>query len=140
MRWEWRIGECYHLLDQRLFVSHNMNSDCSEKNLLMDASSLYPNGHHPVNLDFSFDLKTTVDPLHRSKHTVRYYYVDFGISTYFPSTSASTLVTGIFGRNQNVPELSDTVPYDPFKVDIFSMGQVFEELFIKVSMRAYPRI
>ncbi|KZV68671.1 hypothetical protein PENSPDRAFT_609701 [Peniophora sp. CONT] len=132
-----KVGDCVELVTQfleGLVFQHEMgvaHRDCSEKNLLMDASSLYPNGHHPVNLDFSSDFKTIVDPLRRSKHTVRYYYVDFGISTYFPSTSTSTLVTGIFGRNQNVPELSDIVPYDPFKVDIFSMGQVFEELFIK---------
>lgn len=97
----------------------------------MDASALYPHGHHPVNLDFSPDLKSPVDPLPRSKHSVQYYYVDFGISSHFPSDSPSMMVTGVFGRNQNVPELSETVPYDPYKVDIFSMGQVFEEAFTK---------
>ena len=97
----------------------------------MDASALYPRGHHPINLEFSPDLKTPVDPLPRAKHGVRYYYVDFGISSHIPPGSPS-LVTGVFGRNQNVPELSETVPYDPFKVDIFSMGEVFEEAFAKV--------
>ncbi|VDB85820.1 unnamed protein product [Peniophora sp. CBMAI 1063] len=139
--YDWPAPECVvDCLDfvtqylEGLVFQHEMgvaHRDCSEKNLLMDASALYPHGHHPINLDFTPDLKSPVRPLSRSKHSVRYCYVDFGISSYFPPGTPSTLVTGIFGRNQNVPELSETVPYDPFKVDIFSVGQVFEEAFAK---------
>ena len=108
----------------------------------MDASALYPDGHHPTKLDFSPDYSKVARPLPRFKHNVHYYYVDFGISSHIPTGSppAQSLVTGIFGRNREVPELSDTVPYDPFKVDIFSMGQVFEEVFVKVrSLSSYAR-
>ena len=100
----------------------------------MDASSLYPHSHHPTKLDFSPDYTKVVRPLPRKKNTVKYYYVDFGISSYIPSDAdpAQKLVTGRFGRNRNVTELSDTVPYDPFKVDISSMGELFEEIFLEV--------
>ncbi|KZV68674.1 hypothetical protein PENSPDRAFT_652984 [Peniophora sp. CONT] len=129
------VGDCIDFVTQfleGLVFQHEMgvaHRDCSPKNLLMDASALYPNGHHPTKLDFTPDYRKVVRPLPRAKHGVRYYYVDFGISSHIPSGSPSSLVTGIFGRNQKVPELSDTVPYDPFKVDIFSMGQVFEQTF-----------
>lgn len=81
------------------------------------------------------DLSGLAPILPCCKLGVRYLYVDFGISTYFPPGSKQRLVTGILGRNQNVPELSKTVPYDPFKVDIFSLGQVFERVFTDVSCR-----
>ncbi|VDB85842.1 unnamed protein product [Peniophora sp. CBMAI 1063] len=134
-----RVRDCIDMVTQYLeglVFQHEVgvaHRDCSLKNLLVDASALYPNGHHPIKLEFSSDYRKVVRPLPRSKHGVRYYYVDFGISSHIPpnSSSASNLVTGVFGRNQNVPELSDSVPYDPLKVDIFSMGQVFEELFTK---------
>ncbi|KAL7284782.1 hypothetical protein ACG7TL_002089 [Trametes sanguinea] len=42
---------------------------------------------------------------------------------------ASTLVVGDVGRDADVPELSDHVPYDAFKVDIFSLGNVYSKLF-----------
>ena len=100
----------------------------------MDASALYPEGHHPTKLGYSPDYSHIVRPLSRFKDSVHYYYVDFGISSHIPpgTPQAQALVTGIFGRNQNVPELSVTIPYDPFKVDIFSMGEVFEDLLVKV--------
>ena len=33
-------------------------------------------------------------------------------------------ILGIAGRDRDVPELSKNVPYDPFKVDIFTIGNV----------------
>jgi hypothetical protein len=38
--------------------------------------------------------------------------------------SQRELVLGVAGRDQDVPELSNNVPYDPFKVDIFTIGNV----------------
>ncbi|KZV68700.1 hypothetical protein PENSPDRAFT_753942 [Peniophora sp. CONT] len=114
-----------------LSLADRYPGDCSLKNLLVDASALFPDGHHPIKLEFTPDYRKVVRPLPRSKDDVRDYYVDFGISSHIPSGSPSVLVTGISGRNQNVSGLSETVPYDPFKVDIFSMGQVFEEVFTK---------
>ena len=134
MKWGWHIGT--YLLHLCLAtISHSPISDCSPKNLLVDASALYPSGYHPCKLEFTPDCRKVVRPLLRSKHAVRYYYDDFGISSHI-TPGSSKLVTGRFGRNRRVPELSKTVPYDPFKVDIFSMGQVFEEFFTEVCFSA----
>jgi len=32
---------------------------------------------------------------------------------------------GTLGQDKTVPELSDDIPYDPFKVDIYQLGHVF---------------
>jgi len=37
------------------------------------------------------------------------------------------LVTGTSGQDQSAPELSSDVPYDPFKVDVYTLGKVFQE-------------
>ena len=69
---------------------------------------------------------------------VKYYFADYGISSYFPPTSQTRLVVGTKGRDQDVPELSNEVPYDPFKVDIFTIGNELRQLFYDVclSMRS----
>jgi hypothetical protein len=56
------------------------------------------------------------------------FFIDFVLSTRFDSREERSLVTGKLGQNKTVPELSDTVPYDSFKVDIYQMGGVIQEL------------
>lgn len=101
-------------------------------NIMMDARPLYPTGHHPVQLNYSLDLLSPVSPLPRAGRNIRYFYIDFGLSARFPEGSPS-LVIGDVGRNADVPELSDTVPYDAFKVDIFSLGHLYSKLFEQVN-------
>jgi hypothetical protein len=47
-----------------------------------------------------------------------------GISSYFLPGLQCESVVGIAGHDQDVPKLSNNVPYDPFKVDIFTIGNV----------------
>jgi len=63
---------------------------------------------------------------------VKYYFTDFGISTQIANAKASRLVTGHDGQDQDVPELSDDVPYDPFPVDVFTLGNLYKRHFIDV--------
>ena len=104
-----------------LLLSHR---DCSLKNILMDATHMYPLGFHPVEELCLHDIKTPAPRISRLEAGVKYYFVDYGISSYFPPGSRRELVLGIAGRDQDVPELSKDVPYDPFKVDIFTIGNV----------------
>lgn len=85
---------------------------------------MYPRGFHPVKDIFLDDLTTPAPRISRLEAGVKYYFVDYGISSYFPAGSRRELVLGIAGRDQDVPELSNDVPYDPFKVDIFTVGNV----------------
>lgn len=99
----------------------------------MDSSPLFPQGHHPIRERFLPDAVTVAPRLTRTAAgRVKYYYVDYGISSYIPP-DAPRLVVGRAGRDQEVPELSDTIPYDPFMVDIFSIGNVFRCMFHDVS-------
>ncbi|KAH9962898.1 kinase-like domain-containing protein [Russula dissimulans] len=125
-----RVEEVLDFVDQLLEGLTFMHSqgvahrDCSLKNILMDASRMYPRGFHPVDDILLPDYSRAAPRIPRLDARVRYYFVDYGISSYFPAGSQRDLVVGRAGRDQDVPELSDTVPYDPFKVDIFTIGNV----------------
>ncbi|CCL99183.1 uncharacterized protein FIBRA_01198 [Fibroporia radiculosa] len=103
--------------------------DCSYKNIMMDAALLFPQGHHPVRENYLPDGLTPTSSLPRTGIPIKYYYVDFGISVHIPPDQFPKLALGAFGRDQEVPELSTEVPYDPFKVDIFIIGNVFRREF-----------
>ena len=93
---------------------------------MMDGSPLYPAGFHPMRRGFSQDVIDELKPLSRMEHPVRYYYIDFGLSERF-SPGASSLVIGDVGRDDEVPELSSTVPYDGYKADIHALGNLFHK-------------
>ena len=116
---------------------HSMYSDCARKNLMMDAAVMYPKGHHPAHPNFNSDLTAHATSIPRLGvwPPVKYYFVDYGISTHV-QPGEHALVVGDFGIDQEVPELSRSVPYDPFKVDIFIIGNMFKKQLCEVSARS----
>ena len=99
----------------------------------MDAKALYPKGFHPAMTICLPDGSGRAPTLPRSTAPIKYYYIDFGISSYIPPGSPEKLVLGDYGRDRDVPELSTSVPYDPFKVDVFILGNLFDKYFVDVS-------
>ena len=118
-----------------MLMSLLSHRDCALKNILMDATRMYPLGFHPVDELSLDDIKTPAPRITRLEAGVKYYFVDYGISSYFAPGSQRELVVGIAGRDQDVPELSRNVPYDPFKVDIFSVGNVLRGEFQAVGFQ-----
>ncbi|KAH8976632.1 hypothetical protein EDB86DRAFT_3021619 [Lactarius hatsudake] len=107
--------------------------DISLKNIMMDATHIFPHGFHPVkNVFLPHDISTPAPILPRLEVGVKYYFVDYRISSYFPEGTEQQLVFGLAGRDRDVPELSDEVPYDPFKVDIFTVGNVLRREFVDI--------
>lgn len=102
----------------------------------MDASALYPRGHHPVRLDLDYTGDHPSEVLPRNGARLRYYYIDFGLSTFVEApVHLNKFVIGAFGREQTVPELSFRTPYDAFKVDIYILGRLFEKVVYMVRER-----
>ncbi|KAL6306695.1 hypothetical protein BKA93DRAFT_912475 [Sparassis latifolia] len=102
--------------------------DCSYKNVMMDASAMYPHGFHPAKDTFLPDGETPAKPLARSSVSIIYYYVDFGISVHIPPDVDPKLAVGDDGRDREPPELSSDAPYNPFKLDIFLIGNLFRRV------------
>ena len=100
---------------------------------MMDGRPLYPQGHHPIRQDCLPDALHEVTPLSRTDHPVRYFFIDFDLSVRF-AEGDSHYVIGDVGRDDKVPELSNDVPYDAFKVDIFALGNLYYKEFYLVSV------
>ncbi|KAF8596047.1 kinase-like protein, partial [Ceratobasidium sp. AG-I] len=121
------------LLEGLAFLHENRiaHRDCTPPNIMMDWSSLVDEPFHPIYNAFSFDGEYRLDIRKRSQGNVRYYFIDFGLSTWFETQDTPTLVTGPEGREQTVPELHGGKPYDPFKVDVFILGAFLERDLVK---------
>ncbi|KAJ6602660.1 kinase-like domain-containing protein [Mycena vulgaris] len=114
---------------------HNIvHFDIAPQNMMMDETRAIPKGSHFSNPRthtgfydlFSWNDRCTVGP-------VDYYYIDFGLSLYFPDGEDAALYVGTLRTFPTIPELSQTVPYNPFKVDIFQLGLTIHNL-----IDAYP--
>ena len=110
-----------------------MHRDIAVQNIMMDARPLYPEGHHPVKRNHTPDGMYKISPLSRTDRPVRYYYIDYDLSVQF-SPGVSAYVVGDVGRDREIPELSDDVPYDAFKVDVFALGKLSYKEFLEVSV------
>ena len=107
-------------------------SDLAKLNIMMDGSAMYPDGFHPSNMNWDPSNQNEAKYItRRAVHGVKYYITDFGISTKF-SEGESHFVTGSTALDSDVPELSETVPYDAFSVDVFTLGNVFKKTLIEV--------
>ncbi|KAI0077229.1 hypothetical protein K474DRAFT_1596436 [Panus rudis PR-1116 ss-1] len=104
--------------------------DCAAGNIMMDARSIYPKDHHPVRLDYTPDGVFDAPQYNRIDHPVRYYFIDFGISSLF-QPGESRLVVGAKGQDKSPPELSNKIPYDPFPLDVYILGHVYQEEFVE---------
>ncbi|KAF8601643.1 hypothetical protein BDV93DRAFT_524593 [Ceratobasidium sp. AG-I] len=96
--------------------------DCTPPNIMMDWQNLIDEPFHPIRNECSLDGEYYLKIRDRSQAPVKYYFIDFGLSTWFEDDAAPRLVTGKYGREQEVPELHESNPYDPFQVDIFIVG------------------
>ncbi|KZV93311.1 hypothetical protein EXIGLDRAFT_613220 [Exidia glandulosa HHB12029] len=113
---------------------HNVaHRDIHYRNVMMDASSLIPGGWDPymTHTVFAEDGNPRhireIRVLPRSRVAVKYYFIDFGLSTAFTSTEGRGYVTGTVGLNRTLPEQSDTVPYDPFPADVRMFGDMLRD-------------
>ncbi|KAJ7270747.1 hypothetical protein B0H12DRAFT_1093667 [Mycena haematopus] len=120
----------------RFMHKHNIvHFDIAPQNMVMDESRVVPRGSHfgrphthkgLYTRLFFWNDRCTVSP-------INYYYIDFGLSLYYPGGKKTALCDGTLRTFPTIPELSTTVPYNPFFVDICQLGLTIEKL-----VNAYP--
>ncbi|KAG6824745.1 hypothetical protein H0H92_005939 [Tricholoma furcatifolium] len=129
-----RFGEFVEAVEQFLqgldFLHEQKfaHRDACFLNLMMDPSKVIPRGFHfqrkhthdGVSNHFEWHDRWSVCP-------VKYYFIDFELSKYYPDESIETF-PGLCGQDRTVPELLVDKPYNPFKLDIFQLGNVFMEV------------
>ncbi|KAH8111750.1 kinase-like domain-containing protein [Phellopilus nigrolimitatus] len=120
-----------------LVYMHSRNvahRDLSDLNIMMDGRPLFdPDGFHPAQQYLTARDLSKAKPRSRSDvERVRYYFTDFGISTHFEDDNRPRLVVGNVAAEEGIPELSLFIPYDPFRVDVFTLGMVFKRNLLDV--------
>lgn len=106
---------------------------------MYDAEKLYPQEYHPALPDFTLDVSRLAPYISRTTAGgIKYYITDFGISRYFGG-GEERLVKGKSCQDDSVPELSNEQPYDPFPVDIYTLGNVFRKDLMNVSLQLRVR-
>ncbi|KAJ7649360.1 kinase-like domain-containing protein [Mycena polygramma] len=143
------VGEVMEFVQQVLeglvyLHRHNIaHRDICPNNLVVDASRIIPGGFHFGRVWTSDGVHELVrykkdgpqrGPIMKTRTEagpMQYYYIDFGHSVFDPSFETRELVTGEYGqRRKHIPEISATVPYDPFKVDVRSIGEMLRKDFL----------
>ncbi|KAF5378260.1 hypothetical protein D9615_008795 [Tricholomella constricta] len=107
------------------------HKDACYFNLMMDGSKLVPRGVHFMAPD-TYDGLTEVLEWHdrSSVGPIKYYFIDFGLSKWF-YPKANIVFSGVYGQDRTVPEHKLEEPHDPFKVDIYQLGNVIIQMIRK---------
>ncbi|KAL5513547.1 hypothetical protein ACEPAH_3946 [Sanghuangporus vaninii] len=96
---------------------------------------IYIHGHNVAHRDLPdgnimMDGRAILRDCETKNKNARYYFTNFGLSSYFDDLDRRRLVTGNRAQDREIPELSNIVPYDPFTVGIFALGNVFKRNFL----------
>ncbi|KAG8711856.1 hypothetical protein FRC11_001647 [Ceratobasidium sp. 423] len=139
------IGEVvelvYQLLEGLAFM-HDINiahRDCALANIVMKADPLFESipHPHPSYMYLTKDGRERVKLRTRAGRDVKYFFIDFGLAVKFPSYAERTFVTGIEGREREIPEFSTpNKAYDPFKLDVCILGRSLWRDFYQNSSRS----
>jgi hypothetical protein len=104
---------------------HAVYRDLTSQNIMMDGRPIFPQGWHFVRRHFAPNCVDSVTPLARIDYPVRYFIIDYDCSIRF-GPNQSSILEGFDGREGDPPELKKLLQYDAFKLDVFTLGHVFD--------------
>lgn len=106
----------------------------------MDARSLYVDDHHPITHQKTPDFTRRSVFKGRSASPVRYYYIDFGLSSYFRDGESPYVLNNKWACKKDPPEflLPYGIPYNAFMLDVYMLGTMYQEEFLQVSVDDVP--
>jgi hypothetical protein len=95
---------------------------------MMDARSILPQGWHFARQRLAPNGVDAIAPRVRIDHPVQYFIIDYDCSMRFGSGEVH-FVRAFGGADSDPPELTMPHKYDAFKVDVFTLGNVFDKDF-----------
>ncbi|KAI0054874.1 hypothetical protein BV25DRAFT_1922294 [Artomyces pyxidatus] len=113
---------------------HVAHRDCTHNNIMMDSSAMYPESFHPILINRRRGWKGKAKHYTRTQCPPRYYLIDFGLSVIFRPEDGPPLVKFVRGGDKSAPEHNSASPkwlQDPFPTDIYHLGNVIRENFIR---------
>jgi hypothetical protein len=99
---------------------------------MLDPSGMYPDGFHPVKINRSRDFKNQLQRFDRTQRPPRYYLIDFGLSRQYSSRNA--IDDPLRGGDKSAPEHQIGRRCNPFQTDIYYLGNLVRERFIRVTV------
>ncbi|KAF8955331.1 hypothetical protein BDZ97DRAFT_1858275 [Flammula alnicola] len=125
--------EAYHQFLLGLVFMHEhkiAHRDACFLNLMMDSSKVIPNGFHFGNWIMEDGVERWIKWVdRRSVAPVNYYFIDFGLSCKFHPRRTDTRAIGKVGQDRTVPEMSNESFYDPFKTDVYQLGNILPKIY-----------
>src|SRR6266851_5069206 len=99
---------------------------------MFDPSEMYPQGFHPTQMNRSRDFESRMIRHTRTQHPPRYYLIDFGLSRHYGSRKV--LDEPLRGGDKSAPEYRDGTPCNPFHTDIYYLGNLVRQEFMRVRL------
>jgi hypothetical protein len=97
---------------------------------MLEPSGMYPKGFHPIQINRRRDFRGRAKRFTRTLRPTRYYLIDFGLSRRYSSRNA--LDQPIRGGDKSAPEHRRGNLCNPFYTDIYYLGNLVRERFLKV--------
>jgi hypothetical protein len=102
---------------------------------MMDGEQIFPDGHHPMatyrNIAANAYAKILLRRDVASSNPVTYYFIDFeGTLQYRPEEKP--LAGGRRALESDVPEYAFWRLFDPFPVDVYTLGMVYRKRLLDV--------
>ena len=104
---------------------------------MLDPSRMYPDGFHPVKIDRKRNFKGRATAYTRIQRPPRYILIDFGLSRQY--TSRVVVDIPLRGGDKSAPEHRQQKPCNPFYTDIYYIGNLVRQKFIKVTRAQISR-
>ena len=96
---------------------------------------MFPDGFHSQEILRSKDLKGNAPFFTRTQRPTRYIIIDFGMSSRYDPDDLSPQEENLIGGDKTVPEfLNPQLTHDPYKTDIYYVGNLIQTEFISVRL------
>ncbi|EJF57672.1 hypothetical protein DICSQDRAFT_91991 [Dichomitus squalens LYAD-421 SS1] len=117
---------------QFIHEQHVAHRDISELNIMLDPQPLFPQLFHFVRRSQNRDMTGTARHSTRTRHPVKYFFIDFGLSRKYDPSAGPPRARPIWGGDRSVPEFHKSLePCDPFPTDIYYMGNIVRNVLLQ---------
>ncbi|KAJ7692927.1 hypothetical protein B0H17DRAFT_513075 [Mycena rosella] len=127
-------GEFFEVLLQLLqgmelmHVHGIVQGDVATQNIAMGESRVVHEGSHFCDTRTLRALRLLFVEKSLLSFPINYYFIDFGLASRNPAGTADATTVGYSGSwRKPIPELSATIPYNPFKTDVCRLGLTLQE-------------
>lgn len=95
---------------------------------MFDPTPMFPKLYHPMSLRNNRNFKGTIKFSSRTSRPVKYYFIDFGISSMYPAEDPHPREVPIFSGDKSAPEYrTPTQPCDSYALDVYLLGSAIRQ-------------